>query len=332
MSLLSGLRTYLFLPGSPPARISPFKGHSSESPNPSVVLRTALTQPELDVIAREFSLGPVTASYLDGGARNTSYLLSGPNQRFVATVLERRDLASALAYGAFLGQIAAVGIPTPRPLKTRDRRWAYPIGGKPVMVTPFVEGSTVGALSESELFELGALLAKVHNSGISFNVSRALNLLEPDISWLTSEEEDPFPQWALQRRHQAADMAPKDGRCVITHGDPFRDNIILAPNRSLILIDWEDAALDHPVVDLALALLSHAEETPDLSYAECLHAGYTREHPTCDIRLRDILRTAAYAGLVIAYRRYRRHVEGFADANPYLSMWKLADSLLDLQC
>src|SRR4051794_1082754 len=105
-----------------------------------MVLRTQLADSSFVAIAREFSLGSVSTRYINGGARNTSYLLTGSGKSFVATVLERKGYASAEAYGAFLHELASHGISTPRPITTRTDGWAYLVEGKPVIVTPFVEG------------------------------------------------------------------------------------------------------------------------------------------------------------------------------------------------
>ncbi len=163
-----------------------------------MALRTELTESNLVAIAREFSLGPVSLHYIDGGARNTSYLLSGPGNDFVATVLESQSYASAEAYGAFLHEVASYGIPTPPPIKTRADRWAYLVENKPVIVTPFVEGANTGPLSEAELFELGALLARVHQSEIPCDVPPTLRIGPSDLSWLTQTKIDPFLTAAMR--------------------------------------------------------------------------------------------------------------------------------------
>lgn len=293
-----------------------------------MVLRTELTESNLAVIGREFSLGPASPRYIDGGARNTSYLLAGPDRSFVATLLEQQSDASAEAYGAFLHEVASCGIPTPPPIKTRENRWAYLVENKPVIVTPFVEGANTGSLSDAELFELGALLAKVHQSEISWDVPPTLRIDPSDLSWLTQAKDDPFPRWALQQHARTADVADEGGPCSLTHGDPFRDNIVVAADDILVLIDWEDAALDRPVFDLAQAVLAHCGGRGiDVDRIECLLAGYNSNHRVEVISLDEAFRAAIYAGLVVAYGRYRRYLAGLAAPEPYLEMWNLTDSL-----
>jgi homoserine kinase type II len=293
-----------------------------------MAFRTELAESSLVAIAREFSLGQVSARYIDGGARNTSYLLSGSGNSFVATVLERQSYASAETYGAFLHEVASCGIPTPPPIKTRANEWAYLVEGKPVIVTPFIEGANTGSLSNAKLFELGALLARVHQSQVSCDAPPTLRIGSSDLSWLAKAKGDPFPRWALQQHARTASVADEGSPRSLTHGDPFRDNIVVDSNGTLVLIDWENAALDRPVFDLAQAVLAHCGgKDTDVDRIKCLLAGYNSDHRAGTISLDEALRAAAYAGLVVAYGRYRRYLADLATAEPYVEMWNLTESL-----
>jgi Ser/Thr protein kinase RdoA (MazF antagonist) len=197
-----------------------------------------------------------------------------------------------------------------------------------VIVTPFVEGVTTGSLDDAELFKLGVLLARVHRSAVLCDVPPSLRVRPSDISWLTRANSDSFARWALRQHALTAGVANEGALRTLTHGDPFRDNVLVTATGALVLIDWEDAALDWPAVDLAQAVLAHCDNRGlDLARVECLLAGYHSDQPVQDISLTETLRMAAYAGLVVAYIRYRRHLAGFATADPYLAMWKLTDSL-----
>jgi len=293
-----------------------------------MVLHTELTESSFAAIAQEFSLGPISPHYIDGGARNTSYLLSGPRNSFVATVLEKQSYASAKEYGAFLHEMASCGISTPPPIKTRTGRWAYLVENKPVIVTPFVQGANSGPLSDAKLFELGALLATVHRSQVSCEVPPTLRIGPSDLSWLERVGDDPFPRWALQQHARTVGVANEGGMRSLIHGDPFRDNIVVTRDDSLVLLDWEDAALDRPVFDLAQSALAHCGGADTgFDRIERLLAGYNSDHRVEIVSLDEALRVATYTGLVVAYRRYRRHLEGLATAEPHIEMQNLTEAL-----
>jgi Ser/Thr protein kinase RdoA (MazF antagonist) len=288
---------------------------------------TQLDRPALEEIAGEFALKVLSASHIEGGANNTSYLITAETGRFVATVLELQDLAFAEGYGAFLQRMVAHGLPAPLPRRTLDGRWSCAYGGKPIVLTSHVQGSSTGALNETGLVRLGTLLAKIHDSGLVRDTPPTVRLTEDDLSWLSASSADPFARWALARHGQTVGAVQGGEDWRLTHGDPFRDNIILTSSDKLVLIDWEEAASDLPAIDLAMATLSHCC-SPGLnrSRVECLVAGYAA-HSMSPIPVTTILRTAAYASLVVAYRRYRRYLAGIASPDTYLAMQKLVDLL-----
>jgi homoserine kinase type II len=292
-----------------------------------MALLTPLNRLALDGIAEEFALEVFSARHIEGGAKNTSYLISAREGCFVATVLEHRSLAFAQAYGAFLQQVVDRRLPAPPPRRTRDGEWSYAHSGKPIVLTSFVRGSPKGSLSSSGLFRLGALLADIHDSGLERNVPPTVRLDESDIRWLENAGADRFANWALTRHQRTVGVLQGSGIRRLTHGDPFRDNVLVGQNGSLVLVDWEEAASDLPAIDLAMTVLSHCME-PRLNSirVERLAAGYAA-HAISPVPVTTIIRTAAYAGLVIAYRRYRRHLNGLTPPAAYLSMQRIAEQL-----
>lgn len=290
-------------------------------------LSTSLDRLSLDGIAREFSLSALSACYIAGGSQNTSYLILAPEGRFVATVLERRTPAFAEAYVSLLRRLAACGLPVPSPRPSQSGSWMYHHEGKPVIMTAFIEGACTGPLDETELFKLGALLADLHKSGVRCDADPTIRLSEADLSWLKQARPDPFAHWALAQYRKTGDAVCAGGAHVLTHGDPFRGNVIVSPDGSLALIDWEDAALDLPGIDIGIAVLAHCDrDGVDVSRAGCLLSGYA-SRSTGDVTLASVVRMASYAGLVLAYRRYRRHVEGATTPDRYRSMQRMVDSL-----
>lgn len=288
---------------------------------------TQLDRPALDEIASEFALDVLSARHIKGGAKNTSYLITAKTGRFVATVLEHQDLAFAEAYGSFLQQIVDRGLATSPPRRTLDERWSCLHDDKPIVLTSHVEGSNSGALNEPELFRLGVLLARIHNSGLDRETPPTVRLSGDDIHWLTESGADPFARWALARHQQTAGVVQGGEPLQLTHGDPFRDNVLVTGSGSLVLVDWEEAASDIPAIDLAMATLSHCcDGGINLARVECLAGGYA-SRGTSSIPVATILQTAAYAGLVVAYRRYRRYLAGMTTADTYLSMQKLVEML-----
>jgi Ser/Thr protein kinase RdoA (MazF antagonist) len=287
-----------------------------------------MDQHALDELAGEFGLRVLSSHHIKGGAKNTSYLIAATDGHFVATVLEQQGPAFAEAYGSFLQQTIEHGFPTAPPRRTLQGKWFHLHNQKPVLMTSFIPGFYDRPLNEAEIFQLGILLARIHDSDLKRDVPPTVRLDETDLCWLEESSSAPFASWALVRHQQTADAVQADGLHRPTHGDPFRDNIVVTGDKNLVLLDWEEAALDLPEIDLAMASLSHCRaEALDLTRVECLIAGYA-SCATMPVSVAAVLRTAAYAGLVIAYRRYRRYLEKSAPPSLYLSMQGVVDLLM----
>ncbi len=293
-----------------------------------MALLTPIDRHALDELGGAFGLKVLSAHHIKGGAKNTSYLIAATDGRFVATVLEQQGSTFAEAYGSFLQQTIDRGLPTAPPRKTLQGKWSHLHNEKPVVMTSFVPGSYERPLNESEIFQLGILLAKIHDSDLERDVPPTVRLDETDLCRLKESSGDPFASWALLRHRQTADAVQVNALHRLTHGDPFRDNIVVTEEGSLVLLDWEEAALDLPEIDLAMASLSHCcGETLGLSRVERLAAGYA-SCAAVPVSVAAILHTAAYAGLVIAHRRYRRYLEKSAPPSLYLSMQGIVDLLM----
>lgn len=276
---------------------------------------------------REFDLSNVSARYIDAGSRNTSYLIESAEGRFVVTVLERHSPQAAEACVALLHELVTQGFPAPSPRRTLGGDWVFLHRLKPAFLTTFVDGQSTGQLHGDALAELGALLARLHRSSVSCDPQPALRITEEDVSWLERAAEDPFARWVLSLLGRNEAVLRRNSERVPTHGDPFRENVIVRPDGRLVLIDWEEASLDLPGIDLGVALLAHcAGHALDASRAEVFLSGY-RADGGAPLSLAEAMEFAAYAGLVLVYRRYRRYLAGIASVARYQSMQKLVDSL-----
>jgi Ser/Thr protein kinase RdoA (MazF antagonist) len=295
-----------------------------------MALRTELGESELHHIARIFGLEPLACHLIEGGWENTSYLITASEGEFVATVVERRSLPDAEARADLLCRLSLGDLPVPAPRRTRKGGWAVSHNGKPVVVCSFVDGICGRPLDADQLFELGSLLARIHGSGADCEMPPGVRLAEADLEWLASRgETDAFARWALARHEDLAAAVASDHPRVPTHGDPFGDNIVVTSGGGLVLIDWDDAALDLPEIDLGMAILAHCENNGlDLSRVETLLAGYRRTR-FAGADLGRVLQVAAYAGLVVAYWRYRRQLSGQPAPGSPRSMWAMVDSLCE---
>jgi aminoglycoside phosphotransferase (APT) family kinase protein len=182
------------------------------------------------------------------------------------TVVVRRhgpaDLAGnpqvAAAEFRLLGLLRSAGLAVPAPLHLDQSGAILPT---PYLVIEYIAGATAVAPEhvETALDQMAAYLAKVH----AINPANAdLTFMQPHgqrFAWLVSNRPERLDDsldepriraaldaiWPFERRNPAA----------LLHGDFWPGNILWRDGRLAAVLDWEDAAVDDPLADLAVSRL-----------------------------------------------------------------------------
>jgi aminoglycoside phosphotransferase (APT) family kinase protein len=153
------------------------------------------------------------------------------------------------------------GVPAPRPLLADESGTILP---GPCLLIEFAQGSPVTGPPAPPGFacQLGALLARIHSSGIA---PRDIAFL-PDMRDVASrrlsttrarpdhELSEPAIRAAL-----AANWPPAQvNRAVVLHGDYWPGNTLWLDGRLAAIVDWENAAFGDPLADLGNARMEMA--------------------------------------------------------------------------
>lgn len=229
--------------------------------------------------------------------------------------------AAGLVVPAYLVRHGVRGVPAPVP--ATDGRVYTERGGKRLSVVPWVgDRKAVGAMSEARWRAYGALLATVHATPIGPDVAAVLpvdtyrhdrwagvvrtldeaRVPGDEIGRATVEKwrEVSHAANALLRAADelGAELRARGTPGVICHADPHLANALLGAGDELWLIDWDDAMLAPPELDLMLLLGGMGDIGPvtaeELSW---LFAGYGPVDPDAEL---------------VAYFRCRRALEDAA--------------------
>ncbi|MFC4424589.1 phosphotransferase [Deinococcus navajonensis] len=166
----------------------------------------------------------------------------GQTRRLVVRAYGARDLARCadLARREFelLGRLTLAGVPVPQPV----------LHAPGLLVTSFVEG--VGGLdAPADPLVLADVLAQIHAVPVTGLLSLPLSAPVPPRGM-------PDERLSESRiRRALASWAPPAGPEVLVHGDFWPGNTLWQGGRLSAVIDWEDAALGHPLADLGNARL-----------------------------------------------------------------------------
>lgn len=272
-----------------------------------------------------YALRPLT-----GGMRNSSFVLETEAGRLVLSVLDGHDLDSAVALADLSAALADAGLPTPGPLTAPGQgRVLVSHSGRPVVVRPHVAGAVLSPAPVEELDSIGRLLGAIHTLDPPVALPHPTRRLPETWRRRVDGRADP----ALIGLIDAVDgfgqeLAQPTLPQGLTHGDLFDDNLVLNHD-GWHVIDWEYAAHDALVLDLAIATIGvcRAGDATALDPArvELLLRGYEHVRPL-DPTERAVLGPAVrYGAAVLAYERWVRHNLDWPDPTHASSHAELVD-------
>jgi spectinomycin phosphotransferase len=157
------------------------------------------------------------------------------------------------------------------PLRGKDHHVVHRVSDYPVVVSPFVAGSTLHATTPHEVNAVASLVSQLHSASVRTPAPHEdyrfpfQDELEQALSLATSHdpESGPFSQRthrlihahrayldALQAeaRHLASYCRSQAGEPVLTHGEP-NGNVMQTDDGRLLLFDWGTTALGPPERD-----------------------------------------------------------------------------------
>ncbi|GAA5079356.1 phosphotransferase enzyme family protein [Nocardia iowensis] len=192
------------------------------------------------------------------------------------------------------------------PLPRADGSTVEMVAGRPITVWPLIEGQWVSSEDPVQFGEAARLLARVHRALADYRPpSRpARSFLEIGLDGEPSAElPDPeLDRWLAEFTRTARPQP--------LHGDYYEGNLLAHHGHVTAVLDWDEALIGPPEVELASAALEFADELGyDLGHArtfvDAYHAEGGTAEPLDDLALAQLMRhrlrrEAVYFGIAVA--------------------------------
>ncbi len=221
---------------------------------------TPVAQPELQAFLDLYDHGRLLAfSGIEGGAENTNYRVSLDSGEYVLTLVERGASSELPFMVTLLEHLYQCGLPVPLVLRQRDGTAIGEMHGLPALLQPLLPGRHVEQPNTHQCREVGMLLARLHQNGLSS---------------LSSAHANPRGvEWVLQKgRTQAHSLEAADNELLqgmleefqreqvaighlphsVIHGDLFRDNVLFDGNHLSAALDFHNASRGPMLFDVAV--------------------------------------------------------------------------------
>ena len=185
-----------------------------------------------------------------------AYLLETEQGRLVLKITDPdRPEEIVKSDTGILDYLARFDFPAPRPLFTREKQLYLPFENRFFYLYRYVEGKKPTPSAEM-LAACGALLAALHILPVDDTARKSLHrppyLLGDLKGWLLAAPETPEQQrMAQELLEMVADFPPFEGLPQgLIHTDPYFVNLLDGGDGRLHLIDWEDAGISYPLIDV----------------------------------------------------------------------------------
>ena len=211
----------------------------------------------------QFSIGEALAIRgIESGIENSNFFISTETGEYVLTIFEKLSFEQLPFYLNLMRHLAERGVLVPEPIANINGEIVNALHGKPASIVSKLEGQWQLAPTPVHCAAVGAMLAKMHVAGQSFNMCQP-NLR--DINWWRSTAPVVQPylsadnqklladEMAFQEDFAASELAQQLTVGPI-HADLFRNNVMFVGEKLTGFFDFYFAGCDTWLFDVAVTV------------------------------------------------------------------------------
>ena len=195
------------------------------------------------------------------GIENTNYLLKTTKNKFILTIFEKRVSNNEIPFFMKLMEILNnSNINCPKPLKSKNGSHLIKLKNKKACIVSFIKGKDKIKLNLKNCFEVGKLIANIHeitkNIKISRKNSMGLKELGPLLKSIKfkSKRFSNLQKFLTNNLKEIKKNWPSKLPRGIIHGDLFIDNIFFNKDKLSGVIDFYFAANDIFMYEIAICI------------------------------------------------------------------------------
>ncbi|MCA9605547.1 MAG: homoserine kinase [Myxococcales bacterium] len=288
-----------------------------------MAIYTELPLGDAERLARAHGLGAALRVVgVPAGSVNSNFLVDTEARRVFVRIYEEQDVDGVALEWALLDHLRAGGLPVPTRVAGPDPG-EIRVAGKPTAVFEVVGGEEVcqRMVDPARARAVGALLARSHAIGASFPHRRAGRFTRADVRRRlegVATLDRPELREAVAVLFGTLDRLdaewPSGLPSGVVHGDLFRDNVRWEGDRVTCVLDWESAADDAYVYDLAVTTLAWCYgDGLDQALVTAMRAGHEAERALSPLEVTALplaLQAAATRFTVTRITDYHLRAEG----------------------
>ena len=224
---------------------------------------TEVTAEDLYALLERYDIGSLTAfKGIAEGVENSNFFLNTGDGQFILTLYEKRVAAEDLPF--FLGlmeHLAQGGVRCPTPVHDREGQVLRELAGRPAAIVTFLPGYSLQKPQPAHCRAVGAVMAKLHEAGLSFPLKRKNTLSLAGWTRLCASiggvADKIAPGMSAQLAHALDALSetwPESLPRGVIHADLFPDNVLFLKDAVSGVIDFYFACNDLLAYDLAICM------------------------------------------------------------------------------
>jgi homoserine kinase type II len=278
---------------------------------------TQLKRHEVMRFAERFALPDVLSySPLEGGASNSSYVITTSEGRFVLSVCDEKTLNEIVVNNSLLLNLEEHDFPTTRLCRSTDRQYVLthdsgiPGPRIPVIMKHYVEGTVPESLNHEMTADLGRWIAKLHMIPSTEGLPESHPYGMDFFSHVTEHHpDDAFSHWLGKQKQKFQEEIPATLQRGLVHGDIFCDNLVYNGDELSAVLDFQEACKYPYVFDIGMAIVGCCDKDglTNRSAARILINAYESLRPLSSDEKGCIPIMIEYAATSTAFWRYRQY-------------------------
>ena len=269
---------------------------------------------------------------LSGGSENTNYLITTNNCRYVLSLFENKSLDHVRVLTQLLSHLNENNFKTSQTISMTDEQTVTYWNKKPIIIKHFIEGEIMDTLPNHIIELVGEATGKLHQVPPPDYLPKTFDYGQENFKLVNQyAPKTQFEDWIQGIRQYIQPYLEMDLPKAFIHSDLFCSNIIISNDeKSVTIIDFEEAAYYYRVFDIGMAIIGLCSEGKILNKekVKSFLIGYAKVIKLTPNEEKALQAFTVYAGAAMTFWRHRNFNYVYPNMglnNHYKALQALAD-------
>tara|TARA_B110000014_G_scaffold61864_1_gene41910 strand:- start:15 stop:947 length:933 start_codon:yes stop_codon:yes gene_type:complete len=246
---------------------------------------------------------------LSGGYENTNYLITANNHHYVLSLFERKSPEHVKILEQLLSHLNKNNFKTSQTVSTTDGETVTYWNKKPIIIKHFIEGKVMDTLPNHIIELVGEATGKLHQVPAPDYLPKTIDYGQENFKLVNQyAPKTTFEDWIQAVKRYIQPYLEMDLPKAFIHSDLFCSNIIISSDeKSVIIMDFEEAAYYYRIFDIGMAIIGLCSEGKILNKekVKSFLIGYKKEIKLTPDEEKALQAFTVYAGASMTFWRHR---------------------------